>query len=179
MYVSDRVDLRRTLKKNMEKLKSHDGFVQMVIQYVRTGQKPLWVQCAETQTLQRYYNEDIAAQGKLGWMQFIKGYVSNGWVWLQKYHMWAVRETQTGPDWIDGVVAAFNEYTSGMWKLRNNEVHGETPKELRAIRLKKMQEKGQQLYNSKDRRYVPSYDAGIFKVPCRILQKQGYHAMAT
>ena len=73
MYVSDRVDLRRTLKKNMEKLKSHDGFVQMVIQYVRTGQKPLWVQCAETQTLQRYYNEDIAAQGKLGWMQFIKG----------------------------------------------------------------------------------------------------------
>jgi hypothetical protein len=67
----------------------------------------------------------ITAQGALGWDQFLRGRISNSW---RKFftHFKQSTDPQHCESWTKKLIIALWNYTTSIWKHRNNKVHGAT-----------------------------------------------------
>ena len=106
-----------------------------------------------------FYSEDdrnllpaIIGQQDIGWENFLKGFVHEGWARAQNTHY---RRLGLSPKiysiqrWKRMFLTIITDYGNECWKMRNEAIHGEATKEGRLVRKKRLVEQVKALYRKK------------------------------
>ena len=130
------------------------------------------------------YNKDIeklmAAQTKIGWDAFRRGFISISWSQLQQKYA----SLELGLPYFDHnqwsamMVQQLWDHSRAMWDLRNEGLHGATHDESRGKRILLLRKRVKQLYSHEDRKFIPpSQRAQYFGLPYHQRKKQGIFAL--
>ncbi len=115
-------------------------------------------------------------QNLIGWEKFLKGYLSKDWGVLQgqyyKQKQYSNNRKYTKNAWLHNLLLQLHYYRHGIWKVRNDTLHGGNTKEQKHLTRTHMLKEVKALYR-KDRRRIPLRERVLFNLPLRFRLKQG------
>ena len=107
-------------------------------------------------------NRIMINQKKLGQASLLKGFIVKDWSWAQKVY-WKDRPKRkySTIGWTTTFIQTILDVTVGMWKHRNELIHGKTLEETKSLQRKRLQERVDELFAEKERLFLPHSKGGI------------------
>jgi hypothetical protein len=115
-------------------------------------------------------------QNLIGWEKILKGFVSKDWGVLQgqyyrQQHLTNNRKYMKSA-WLHNLLLQLHYYRNGIWKVRNDTLHGGSTKEQKQLARSQLLQEVKALYR-KNRRHIPLQERALFHLPLRFRLKQG------
>ena len=115
------------------------------------------------------YRNAIAAQNKVSWYRFVRGYLVNDWATIQDTYLVKNNSSQLGDSWSAKVSLWWIKKSYEIWMSRNNCIHNQQPG-LQNRMEEEILARVQQLYEQADQ--LPAADREMLDLPLadRLLQ---------
>ena len=81
-----RATLRQTLRKSLQKISTHEGFIVLLLHVLKHGVLRAFHHIDHHITIQQLWNDSIELQKAIGWKAFIKGFWTDKWLDLHTLH---------------------------------------------------------------------------------------------
>jgi hypothetical protein len=168
---------RNVLINQMEKLRTCPAIIIMVALILsHEGGYDIDPNILVTGRVELFLSTATSEQFKIGWTAFIQGLHSSHWMITQNeyYSDEGISSyVSTGNVWASRLIGLLYEYADDdIWKHRNEIVHGTKLKELRHVRLGRLQQKVKDYYD-KLRKVLTKKEKAIFKMPVTQRLKTG------
>jgi hypothetical protein len=119
-------------------------------------------------------------QNLIGWEKFLKGFISKDWGALQGQYYRQQHLTHnrryTKTAWVQNLLLQLHYYRHGIWKVRNDTLHGGNTKEQKQLVRAQMIKEVKALYR-KNRRCIPLRERALFHLPLWFRLKQGHQQL--
>ena len=116
-------------------------------------------------------------QENIGYDLFLKGIITKEWTFAQREYWKTNPKRRFGAEgWTSKFIHSIMMVTIGMWKFRNELIHGKTLLETKELKKKRLKERIEELYKEKKKLSLP-LDLKVFEMPLGFRKKQGIQQM--
>ena len=133
------------LHKQLDSAGTYPGITATIMKIVTEGINGAWrTNTNITIPMDKLMEEAVLEQAKLGEYSLIKGYIVYQWVEAQR--QWNIAGTHKQGRWVCNVIKALHTYAFSMWKSRNDNLHNDEVKSIKARKRGALQDRIQELY---------------------------------
>ena len=119
----------------------------------------------------------LTNQQSIGYDLFLKGIITKEWTFAQKEYWKNNPKKRYGAEgWTPRFIQSIVTVTTGMWRFRNDLLHGKTLTETKELKKKRLRERIEELYKEKTKLFLP-LDLKVFEMPMPYRKKQGIQQM--
>jgi hypothetical protein len=121
----------------------------------------------------------LSNQKEIGWEQFIKGFISKDWRYIQtSYYSYLKldRRKFNSEKWVGCLLQSLHRFRTDLWMIRNSALHGGFSKDASSTLRARLLRDVHYLY-SKDRSCLSLADRQLFNLPRAYRLKQGNHQL--
>ena len=163
------------LHKQLDSAGTYPGITATIMKIVTEGINGTWRTLTNTPTqMDKLLEVAVLEQAKLGEHSLIKGYMVHEWVEAQR--QWQATGSYQQGQWTSNVIKALHTYAFSMWKSRNDILHNDKVKSVKARKRGALQDRIDELYK-RVRTNLKDSEKRYFHLPVEQRKMKGIEAM--